>query len=442
VSTLVKSFKFIHISDTHLGRNWPVIATREEARIQDYGKAFQYVVDKAIENEVDFILHGGDLIENPTPNIAAMRRLFSELRRLGKNNIEFIITRGSHDSSRIYFEKFGGDFLNILDEEEKLIYVNANPGEKTRTGKDFYDLKAGDGKTIVRIYGLGDYGSEQKNKLVAFSQSFTRKNVDFVILLLHSSMIDRPYSTGAVVSTTDLKSMHGSKLIDYAALGHDHQQFEISDARIYNPGSTEYCSFKEASKLSLAYKSKKLRELGKEIKDKGFYLVEVKDEKVLTKFERIPTKKFLNVEVTFERASPTDVKEGMIEALTQIADKNSFIRPVISGSLAPNYHEYDLPLREIHDSVNAAYIEWPVCELETGSKFKGEVSPEKDYLPLVEKYFEERGWDTRSSKTIADFAIKIVKRMNPAFSTETREEPKESILKIIDDFDLTKVKKK
>jgi DNA repair exonuclease SbcCD nuclease subunit len=430
------SFRFAHTADTHLGLNWPVIPAREDAQIPAYGSAFEYIIEKAREKDVDFILHAGDLVEHPRPTIPALRRSFSELRKLKRDNIPFIITRGTHDSSQEYFEKFGGDFLVVLEDEGKVIYV-----ERSRKGREFYDLKL-EGNTVVRIYGLGEYGDEQRTVLSDFSSSFTRKGANFTILLMHSGLVDRPYTLGATLSTADLKALRG--VIDYFALGHEHQHFEDKENAIYNPGSPEFCSFKEASLIAYSFKDGNLKEIKREIKEKGFYIVEVNNGEINAEFVKIPTRKVFNVQVEFEKGMPNEIFDGMSKALeiNVKSDRNAILRPIITGTLAPNYHVYDLKLKEIQESVDALYVDWPLCLIEGISFQKLEVSPERSYQPLFQTYFERKGWDKSSSKIISRFVVDIVRELNPsAKSEETKEEAKRRVLKMIEEFDLDKVTK-
>jgi len=428
-----ESFSFIHLADTHLGLNWPVIPDIKKVQISAYGRAFSYVIEKSIEHEVDFVLHSGDLMQHPRPTIPALRRAIVELRKLKEKNIPFIITRGTHDSSKEYFERFGGDILTVLEDDGKVIYV-----EYSRERK-FYDLEIG--KDVVRIYGIGEYGIEQRKILNEFSKSFSSGNVGFRILLIHGGLMDRPYSVGGFLSTADLASLYMSGVINYIALGHDHQYFEYKEFGIYNPGSTEFCSFREASKIFYYFENDELKEERREIREKGFYFVEVDNGEVHAKFEKIPTRKIFDVIVRFDNATPNEILEGMSLALEKnTEDKNVIIRPVITGSLAPGYHVYDLRLKDIQESVEALYVEYPVCSLEGISTPSVEITSKKSYEPVLQEYFKQRGYDLESSKKIAQLVIQIVKGLSPS-SEERKGEARKKVLKLIEDFDLEEVRR-
>jgi DNA repair exonuclease SbcCD nuclease subunit len=254
--------------------------------------------------------------------------------------------------------------------------------------------------------------------------------------------VDRPYTLGAVLSTADLRALRG--VIDYFALGHDHQRFEDKENGIFNPGSSEFCSFKEASTIIYSFKDGDLKEKRREVREKGFYVVDVEDGKIDAEFIKIPTRKVLNVQVEFEKATPDEIFNGMSKALelNVNSDRNAILRPIIAGTLAPNYHLYDLKLKEIQESVDTLYVDWPLCLIEGVSFQKLEVTPERSYQPLFQTYFERKGWDKNSSEIISRFVVDVVIGLNPsAESEETKEEAKRRVLKTVEEFDLDKVKK-
>mgnify|MGYP005647664243 CR=1 FL=1 len=145
--------------------------------------------------------------------------------------------------------------------------------------------------------------------------------------------------------------------------------------------------------------------------------------------------------VRFDNATPNEILEGMSLALEKnTEDKNVIIRPVITGSLAPGYHVYDLRLKDIQESVEALYVEYPVCSLEGISTPSVEITSKKSYEPVLQEYFKQRGYDLESSKKIAQLVIQIVKGLSPS-SEERKGEARKKVLKLIEDFDLEEVRR-
>ncbi|MFX1313084.1 MAG: exonuclease SbcCD subunit D [Promethearchaeota archaeon] len=85
--------KFAHISDVHLG------AWRNE-RINELGyKAFEETVNSIIEEEVDFVIIGGDLYDVSNPKVEVIDLATKQLKKLKDHNIPVYGIMGSHDFS-------------------------------------------------------------------------------------------------------------------------------------------------------------------------------------------------------------------------------------------------------------------------------------------------------------------------------------------------------
>lgn len=89
--------QILHVSDTHLGCMQFNLKEREE----DVYDAFNEVIDAAIKDRVDAIIHAGDIFDKPKPSGTAMLKLGEALKRLSEHNIRFFFTLGEHDISRV-----------------------------------------------------------------------------------------------------------------------------------------------------------------------------------------------------------------------------------------------------------------------------------------------------------------------------------------------------
>ncbi|MCS7108421.1 MAG: DNA repair exonuclease [Sulfolobales archaeon] len=87
----------LHVSDTHLGSNKPS-KTRE--RELDFYEVFDEVIDIAIREGVDAIIHCGDLFDDPKPSPQAYFYAFKSLRRLREAGIDFLVVAGQHDQPK------------------------------------------------------------------------------------------------------------------------------------------------------------------------------------------------------------------------------------------------------------------------------------------------------------------------------------------------------
>jgi DNA repair exonuclease SbcCD nuclease subunit len=100
-----KNIKFLFISDTHFGVNYAVKA-RNKLRYE-YGKRFfsnvEHIIRHAIdEEEVDFILHGGDFFNRSKPPPEVVKKATSIVLRAAEHVPVYLIP-GNHERSKLPF---------------------------------------------------------------------------------------------------------------------------------------------------------------------------------------------------------------------------------------------------------------------------------------------------------------------------------------------------
>ena len=87
--------RIAHISDTHLGYRQYNLDERE----QDLYEVFEQIIDRAIEEHVDIIVHSGDLFESPNPRVKTLYVVKRVLKKLG-DRIPFYCVLGDHDTPK------------------------------------------------------------------------------------------------------------------------------------------------------------------------------------------------------------------------------------------------------------------------------------------------------------------------------------------------------
>ena len=101
---------FIHTADIHLG--YQQYGSRD--RFYDFCQVFLTIVERAIEQQVDFILLAGDLFEKRTVDPESMRVAIEGLRLLREAGIPVVAVEGNHE--RAYHREYSWlDFLDSLD---------------------------------------------------------------------------------------------------------------------------------------------------------------------------------------------------------------------------------------------------------------------------------------------------------------------------------------
>ena len=207
--------KFAHLADTHLGYRQYGLFEREK----DFYEVFDKVIDKIIEENVDFVVHSGDLFETARPSPMALLTFQKGLLKLKGAGIPMYAIAGNHDSvmhkgsipPHVVFKKMG---LKVIS--------NINPtymhGDIFIAGLPYYPAS---------------HGKALKSKLAELSEKATHHEKS--ILLLHQG-IDKYFSLSYELEIGEIPDN-----FDYYALGHIHKY--VNDAygkgRLVYPGSGE-----------------------------------------------------------------------------------------------------------------------------------------------------------------------------------------------------------
>jgi len=215
----------LHVSDTHLGSSRP---SRLRERELDYYDAFNEVVDIAVREHVDAIIHGGDFFDEPKPSPQAYLYAYRALRRLREHGIDLLVVAGQHDQPKVAQLPP----LRVLS-EMGLLRLLAQDKPETHTIK----LRSGElGVTAIPYLSpvtIGEY-----LKTVRIPETSKR------ILLAHL-LLKELNMPSAHASLAEL----GADKYTYVALGDYHLKYETRYMGVLSvyPGSTEAGEVLEAS---------------------------------------------------------------------------------------------------------------------------------------------------------------------------------------------------
>ncbi len=224
-------FKFIHVSDTHLGFSDLEILDEEEKfniREEDVYKSFEFVINYAIDKKVDFIIHSGDIFHRSSPNNRALVFLSNQLSKLEENKIPIYIIAGNHDFPKSVFTT---PIHNLFDSFKycKMFYAE----EYSVFDNGFCYLH-----TLPHINNENKYNEESLKLAITETD---KPN----ILITHVSMpnyLMEEYGE-RVFPEEKLEYLIN---FDYTALGHWHKYKHLkSYGNVYYSGSTERFSDKE-----------------------------------------------------------------------------------------------------------------------------------------------------------------------------------------------------
>lgn len=296
--------KFAHIADTHLGYRQFGLNEREH----DFYEVFDKIIDKIIEEKVDFVIHSGDLFETARPTPQSLLVFQKALLRLKGAGITMYVIAGNHDTAlrsgsippQVIFKKLGLKVISTINTE----YVQGD----------------------IHIMGLPFFPKSQikdfKNKLQNISKK--AEKYDKSILVLHQG-IDKYLPFQYELEIGDIPDN-----FNYYAFGHIHNYVneEFGKGYLVYPGSTEI------------WKTNELMDATKN--GKGFVIVDMDGEKPDIKRVTIDSpRKFINKTVDIK-----DLTKVLAEIKKDIKDLDK--EPIVNL----NINNLEGDAGEIHDLIN------------------------------------------------------------------------------------------
>ncbi|MUV57712.1 DNA double-strand break repair protein Mre11 [Halogeometricum sp. CBA1124] len=97
--------RVIHTGDTHVGYQ----QYHSPDRRRDFLDAFEQVVEDAVADDVDAVVHAGDLFHDRRPELRDLMGTIDVLRQLADAEIPFLAVVGNHESTR------GGQWLDLFE---------------------------------------------------------------------------------------------------------------------------------------------------------------------------------------------------------------------------------------------------------------------------------------------------------------------------------------
>jgi DNA repair exonuclease SbcCD nuclease subunit len=220
--------RVIHTGDTHIGYQ----QYHSPERRQDFLDAFEAVVADAVDDDVDAVVHAGDLFHDRRPDLQDLLGTLAALRTLAGADIPFLAVVGNHESTR------GGQWLDLFE----------NLGLATRLGAAPYRLDD------VAVYGLDHVPQSRRDEL---DYDFEPHDAAHAVLVSHG--LFTPFAHANWETETVLSE--SSVDFDALLLGDNHtpDTAEVDGAWVTYCGSTERAS-------------------ASEVDDRGYNIVEFDDD--------------------------------------------------------------------------------------------------------------------------------------------------------------------
>lgn len=286
--------KFLHAADLHLGAPLeslgeaidPATFERIKTRVN---RAFDRLIDVAIDEQVDFVVLAGDVYDNAERDPGAQRRFLLGLRRLSEADIRVFMVHGNHDP-------LTKDVKQGLLPENVVVFPAGKLGSQVVTMRNGVD---------VTVAGVSYAKKEETNNLVPLFAGLDGRTI---VGVLHTNVGGNVSVHKNYAPSTQAELQ--SSPVHYWALGHIHK-------RSVNPIGSGWWAYPG----NLQGRSLKASECG----PKGVLIVEINDD------GRVLEPRFVDCStVRFERVS---VSVSAVGAITELNDVvNEALVPVTSGA--------------------------------------------------------------------------------------------------------------
>jgi DNA repair protein SbcD/Mre11 len=224
----MKKVSFIHAADLHLDS--PMVGLshlpdRIFNRLRESTfQSLKKITNKAIEQDVDFVILAGDLFDGEDRSLRAQSRLRTEMLKLEEKGIPVFVVHGNHDH-------LSGSWVHFDLPPNVHIFTSKVEMKTVRT-------KSG---VLIHLYG---FSYPQRHVLDRKIDEYEKQvGADFHIGILHGN--EGGGSEHGNYAPFTVKDLSG-KQFDYWALGHIHKRRELSlDPPIIYPGNIQGRNKKE-----------------------------------------------------------------------------------------------------------------------------------------------------------------------------------------------------
>jgi exonuclease SbcD len=223
--------RIAHFSDSHLGYRGLTKVHADTGRNQrtiDVDDAFTHAIDDILTQNVDVIIHSGDVFHHTRPTWHSLRHFIRQMRRLENAGIPTLVIAGNHDTPRM---RTGGSAYSVLELALPNIHFVADY-------KDVHVLDAPFDAFNLHIHAI-PHGALTNPDPVMPQIAKGRRN----ILVCHG-MVPGILAPGMHTEAGEqqLDTALLDARFDYIALGHYHVPVQAAPKAWYS-GSTERMGF-------------------------------------------------------------------------------------------------------------------------------------------------------------------------------------------------------
>ncbi len=284
--------KVLFFADSHLGFDFPVRPRIERRRRGwDFFNNYHHILETAITENVDVLLHGGDVFFRSKIPKPVIEKVYEPLLKVLDSGIDVLLVPGNHERSRLPTTPlFRHPQLRVFDRPRTILI-----------SQESISVAFG-GFPNIRNDVAGEFAG------AVDASCLLDEHANFKILCLHQSIED------AVVGVQNYRFRKGRDVIgkeqfpadlDLILSGHIHRQQILRSTEgtpIIYPGSIERTSFAER------------------LETKGYYMIEISETGIDWEFRELPARPMLEISLPEALSDESALIKAIQSRLPSIPD--------------------------------------------------------------------------------------------------------------------------
>ncbi len=404
--------KLLHFADIHIGmENYSKLdpKTGLSTRLLDFLKTFDFIVDTAIEQNVDAVVFAGDAYKTRDPNPTQQRGFGERIRKLAKK-IPVVLVAGNHDTPNAEGKANTLDIYSALEIDN--VWVSRVP--------ELLEIPTKSGTLqIVTLPWLhkNDYKEVAAKLRLLYDKIKNPALAGPTIFLSHCEVIGSEYGSekGMAIANdvTIPLSILQEKKLSYVALGHIHKHQVLSkDPLVVYAGSPHRIDF------------------GEEKEEKGICLVTIDDvipaeagihnnnlngsriKSGMTfsaSFAFIPTpcRQFLTITINLKGSDPNPT-QTILDEIDKHKVNEKIVKVIIN---IPAEVSEEIEMDKIKKALNKAHFIAGISRnVERRERLSIETKEVETLSPIqaLNKYFEAKKFSLEQRKKLENYAAKLL----------------------------------
>lgn len=311
--------RFLHSSDTHLGKIHKKMRIDEDTQRNlmslDTEKQFNKIIDTAIEEKVDFIVHSGDMFDRINVKNVDIEGSLKALRRLRDNEIPFVTIAGNHDRAFTQGVVSPLNFVNYIDGCTAI----------TENGTKVFKV----GNTEISVHGIPYIRANIEERYPeALTELVSNSNTKLNILLSHQQVSGT--RSGYEISSANEPEVPATFFppeLNYVAMGHIHKKQTIKhpsfpEMKIHYPGSPLIIDFGERNEK------------------KSVSIVDITNNELEMKEIGLETRKFEEISIKLDNPTSSEAEELIQGKIETKLDAENFLGVRLSGGMQISLRKY------------------------------------------------------------------------------------------------------